>query len=146
MKKQQLSEKNFEVEYVVKTLVEKNGYIERDSKRHYDSRLFLDPEILLKFIKSSQRKEWNKLKENYGDEFEEKFLKRVSDEIEKRGTLDVLRNGVQDRGARFELAFFKPVSGLNPEHKKLYEKNKFSVIHQLVFSDKYGKSLDISLF
>jgi len=146
MKKSKLTEKNFEVEYVVKTLVEKNGYIERDCKKHYNPRLFLDSEILLKFIKSSQRKEWNKLKEHYGDEVEEKFLKRVSNEIDKRGTLDVLRNGVQDRGARFELAFFKPVSGLNPEHKALYEKNKFSVIHQLIFSDKYGKSLDISLF
>ena len=146
MKKSKLTEKNFEVEYVVKTLVEENGYIERDCKKHYDPLLFLDTELLLKFIKTSQRKEWNKLKENYGDEVEEKFLKRVSKEIEKRGTLDVLRNGVQDRGARFELAFFKPVSGLNPEHKKLYEKNRFSVIRQLVFSNKYGKSLDISLF
>ena len=145
MKKQNLSEKNFEVEHVVSVLVEKNHYLLRQAE-DYDKNLFLDPEVLLNFIKSSQSKEWEKLEKQYGADAETKFLKRVSDEIERRGVLDVLRNGVQDRGARFELAYFKPISGLNPEHAELYSKNQFSVIRQFPYSHEGGQTLDVVLF
>lgn len=145
MKKGDLSEKNFEVEHVVNVLVEKNHYLLRQPE-DYDKSLFLDSEVLLIFIKSSQLEEWKKLEEQYGSETETKFLKRVSDEINRRGTLDVLRNGVQDRGARFELAYFKPVSGLNPEHAEFYAKNQFSVIRQFTYSKEGSQTLDIVLF
>src|SRR3989337_1146901 len=144
MKKSNLSEKNFETSHVAKTLVE-NGYIER-LPDNYNQELFLDTEILLNFIKSTQPDEWEKLQEQYPGNTEETFLKRVSGEIAKRGTLDVLRNGIKDRGVKFELAYFKPVSGLNPEHEELYKQNKFSVIRELPFSQKYQKTLDISIF
>lgn len=144
MKRAKLTENNFEVAYVVKTLVD-NGYSER-LPENYNQELFLDSEILLNFVKNTQPEEWEKLKEQYPDNTEDVFLKRVSGEISKRGTLDVLRNGVKDRGAKFELAYFKPVSGLNPEHKKLYKQNQFTVIRQLPFSQKYQKTLDISIF
>src|SRR3989338_7227223 len=144
MKKSNLSEKNFETSHVTKTLVE-NGYTER-LPENYNQELFFDSEILLNFIKSTQSEEWEKLQEQYPENTEALFLKRVAGEVGKRGTLDVLRNGVKDRGAKFELAYFKPVSGLNPEHEKLYKQNKFSVLRQLPFSQKYQKTLDISIF
>ena len=144
MKKTNLTENNFEVAHVVKTLVE-NGYTERLSE-NYNQELFLDAEILINFIKSTQPEEWEKLQEQYPENTEALFLNRIAGEVGKRGTLDVLRNGVKDRGAKFELAYFKPVSGLNPEHEKLYKQNKFSVIRQLPFSQKYQKTLDISIF
>lgn len=144
MKRAKLSENNFEVSHVVKTLTD-NDYAERLSD-NYNQELFLDSEILLNFVKSTQPEEWEKLKEQYPGNTEEIFLKRVSSEIGKRGTLDVLRNGVKDRGAKFELAYFKPISGLNPEHEKLYKQNKFSLICQLPFSQKYHKTLDVSIF
>jgi len=144
MKKTKLTENNFEVEHVVKTLVD-NDYIERLSE-NYNQELFLDTEILINFIKTTQPEEWEKLQEQYPENTEALFLKRVAGEIGKRGTLDVLRNGVKDRGAKFELAYFKPVSGLNPEHERLYKQNKFSVIRQFPFSQKYQKTLDISIF
>jgi type I restriction enzyme R subunit len=145
MKKSKFNENNFEVAHVVKTLVD-NGSLER-LPENYNQELFLDTEILLNFIKSTQSEEWEKLHEQYPENTEGIFfLKRVAGEISKRGTLDVLRNGIKDRGAKFELAYFKPVSGLNPEHEKLYKQNKFSVIRQLSFSRKYHKTLDISIF
>src|SRR3990170_991229 len=144
MKRTKLTENNFEVEHVVKTLVD-NGYIER-LPDNYNQELFLDAEILINFIKTTQPEEWEKLQEQYPENTEDIFLKRVAGEVGKRGTLDVLRNGVKDRGAKFELAYFKPVSGLNPEHERLYKQNKFSVIRQFPFSQKYQKTLDISIF
>ncbi|MFH1536026.1 MAG: DEAD/DEAH box helicase family protein [Patescibacteria group bacterium] len=145
MKKDNLSEKNFEVEHVVNVLVEKNRYLLRQPE-DYDKNLFLDPEILLNFIKSSQPKEWKKLEEQYSSDVKRKFLKRVSDEVDRRGSLDVLRNGIQDRGARFELAYFKPVSGLNLEHAELYAKNQFSVIRQFPYSNEGNQTIDVALF
>lgn len=144
MKRANLTENNFEVAHVVKTLVD-NGYIER-LPENYNQELFLDSEILLNFVKSTQFEEWEKLQGQYPENTGDIFLKRVSGEISKRGTLDVLRNGVKDRGAKFEIAYFKPVSGLNPEHEKLYKQNKFTVIRQFPFSQKYQKTLDISIF
>jgi len=89
MKKSKLSENNFEVTHVAKTLVD-NGYFER-LPDNYNQELFLDTEILLKFIKSTQPEEWEKLQEQYPSNTEETFIKRVSGEVGKRGTLDVLR-------------------------------------------------------
>ena len=37
-------------------------------------------------------------------------------------------------------------SGLNPEHEKLYKKNKLSIVRQLKYSRKNENSLDIVLF
>ena len=144
MKSSNLNENNFETEYVTHVLVEENGYTER-SPEDYDKKLCLDAEQLVAFLKESQPEEWEKFAEQY-DEPETQIVQRVSDEVERRGTLDVIRGEVADRGARFHLAYFKPVSGLNPEHEELYETNRFSVIRQLEYSEDYHKSLDVVLF
>ena len=79
------------------------------------------------------RKQYEKLENQYGPQTEEKLLKRISDEIEKRGLIDVLRRGVKDRGSNFQLVYFEPKSGLNPEHRELYKQNRFTVVRQLKF-------------
>ena len=45
MKKQNISEKNFEVEYVVKVLIEKKGY-RRRTPDDYDNKLYLDRDFV----------------------------------------------------------------------------------------------------
>ena len=145
MKKINISEKNFEVGHVVRVLSEENGYRVR-RKRDFDKRLLLDTGLVLEFIKNTQPKEWQKFVSQYPSASRETFVKHLSKHIDEYGTLDVLRNGFKDRGAKFELAFFKPVSHRNPEHQKLYQQNIFSVINQLEFSQKNHKSLDLVLF
>ena len=73
-------------------------------------------------------------------------LKRVSSEIERRGVLDVLRNGVKDSGVKFRLAYFRPASGLNEETRRLYLANLFSVVRQVCYSTKNENCLDLILF
>ena len=68
MKRTKLTENNFEVEHVVKTLVD-NGYIER-LPDNYNQELFLDAEILINFIKTTQPEEWEKLQEQYPENTE----------------------------------------------------------------------------
>jgi len=112
----------------------------------YDRSLCLVPNDVYNFILATQPKEWRRLKEHYGEDVKKRFLRRLSHEIERRGTLDVLRNGIKDAGCKFKLAFFKPASGLNEELRELYRANQFSVIRQLHYSERNENSLDLALF
>jgi type I restriction enzyme R subunit len=113
---------------------------------HYDRHLCLDPNTVLDFIYATQPEEWEKLKNQYKKEVKDRFFRRLFTEITRRGTLDVLRKGIKDSGCKFQLAYFKPVSHLNPEIQKLYEANIFTVIRQLRYSEKTEHSLDMVLF
>ena len=112
----------------------------------YDKPLCLIPHETLKFIHDTQPEEYQKLERQYGTDTPQKLLDRVSREIARRGVLDVLRNGVKDRGCDFKLTYFRPSSGMNPDHQRLYIQNRFSLIRQLHYSQKNGKSLDMTLF
>jgi type I restriction enzyme, R subunit len=126
------------------------GWLRRISAQ-YDADLLLVPSDVLDFVRSTQPGQWERLREHHGEEVRPKFLKRLSREIEKKGTLHVLREGVRDSGCHFQLAYFKPSSGLNPDHQELYRANLFSVIRQFHFDPpsagtSRGPSLDLGLF
>jgi len=123
------------------------GAFARRTTKDYDATLCLIPRDVLDFILATQTREWEQLGQHHGADVEDKFLKRLAREIEHRGTLDVLRNGVKDSGCAFRLAYFHPSSGLNPETQRLYRANVFSVARQLHYSLKDpDKSLDLGLF
>jgi type I restriction enzyme, R subunit len=121
------------------------GYHKRTSEQ-YDKSICLLPKDVLDFVLITQPKEWEKLKKNAPNETESHFLNRLSDEIRKYGTLHVLRNGVKSLGCKFDLAYFQPVTALNPETQRLYQGNLFSVVRQLKYSEKNENSLDTALF
>ncbi len=112
----------------------------------YDRELCLDPQMAIAFIYATQPEEWEKLKIYHGIEIKEKFLKRLSTEVSKRGTLDVLRKGIKDSGCKFQMAYFRPSSGLNPKLEKLYEANFFSFIRQCNYSQNNENSTDLAIF
>lgn len=122
------------------------GGYRRGRPEDYDRTHCLLPGALLDFIYATQPKEWEKLKKQHGGEVKTRFLRRLASEIEKRGTIDVLRKGIKDSGCKFQLAYFKPVSGLNQELQKLYEANFFTVIRQLKYSEKTEHSIDLAIF
>ena len=97
-------------------------------------------------LSNTQPEEYQKLERQYGTETPAKLLDRVSKQIERRGVLDVLRKGVKDRGCNFNLTYFRPSSGMNPDHQKLYAQNRFSLIRQLKYSQQNEKSVDMALF
>ena len=112
----------------------------------YDKSPCLIPDEVLQFIQDTQPKEYLKLKRQSDGEIPLKLLNRISREIEHRGVVDVLQKGVKDRGCHFHLTYFRPVSGMNREHLRLYNLNRFSLIRQLHYSKKNEKSLDMTLF
>ena len=121
------------------------GYLKR-RPQDYDRILCLLPNDVLDFVLATQPKEWQKLSQHYGAQVKERFLKRVSSEIERRGALNVLRTGVKDMGCTFRLAYFRPASGLNEETRRLYMANFFAVVRQVRYSTKNENSLDLVLF
>jgi type I restriction enzyme R subunit len=118
-------------------------------KRHpddYDRALCLLPRDVADFVLATQPKEWQRLAQHHGAAVKEQFLKRLASEIERRGALDVLRNGIKDSGCKFRLAYFRPASGLNEETRRLHAANLFAVVRQLRYSQKNENSLDLALF
>jgi type I restriction enzyme R subunit len=67
-------------------------------------------------------------------------------EIDKRGTLDVLRHGVVDHGVTIRLAYFRPAHGLTPELVRLYGANRLNVTRQLAYQAGSTKTIDLGLF
>ena len=59
------------------------GYRKR-APEEYDRALCLVPRDVVDFILATQPKEWTNLKQHHGAEVRERFLKRLSREIERR--------------------------------------------------------------
>jgi type I restriction enzyme, R subunit len=107
----------------------------------------LDPELTLKFIMDTQEKTWKKFQKVYGDDAENKFFYRLINEIDKKGTINVLRNGFKDVGCQFHIFYPKPNNNKNPDLFDHFEKNIFSVIDELEYQDKEkGNRVDLVVF
>src|SRR3989338_5542518 len=128
------NEKAFE-EAIEQSLIDRGGY-EKGVPEKFDRVLALDRDVLFRFLKDTQKETWDALAAIHGVEVEKKFLYRLHQELETRGMLDCLRHGVTDYGKKFTLAHFKPVSKLNPETQKLYDKNILTVTRQVHYSTK----------
>ena len=74
------------------------------------------------------------------------FLTRLQGEIAKRGTIDVLRNGIRHRALQLDLFYGTP-SEHNAEAQERFAENRFTVTRQLRYSrDEAQRALDIGLF
>jgi len=109
----------------------------------------LDLAELLTFIGATQVKEWERLGGQFpgdADKVQREFVKRVAAEVDSRGTLDVLRNGVKGWGCSFQLCYFKPAHAMTPELVASYQANRVVVTRQQRYSPKHANTLDICLW
>lgn len=97
---------------------------------NYDPKKGLDPNILIKFVKETQPKQWERYLKIYREDAESKFIKRFNEEVKTHGLLHVLRKGIRDRGVNIRVMYFRPVSSLSYDNFKLYEANYFHCIRQ----------------
>ena len=124
-----------------------NGWISTDPQA-YDRKLGLFPDEFMAFIEASQPKEWKKLQTAAGGEqaARQKMLKWLADQIDQRGTIDVLRGVVKNSGVSLRTAFFRPANTLTPELGEKYAANRLSVTRQLHHSESNtADSLDLVL-
>ncbi len=129
------------------SLLADGGYL-KSSPTNFDPVLGLDSTELFTFIEHTQPTEWAKLVALYSNDPAEAragFLKRLAAELNNRGTVDVLRHGIVDRGPTFRLAYFKPAHGLTDTLTALYAANRVTITRQLAFEPGTHKTLDIVL-
>ncbi len=114
----------------------------------YDRERGLFPADLLAWVESSQPKGWAALTKSYGSSVANTLLARVRQQMDQRGTLDVLRNGVELVGLRetLKLAQFKPAVGLNAEILARYQGNRLRVVRQVRYSLHNENAIDLVLF
>lgn len=92
---------------------------------------------LVSFVHDSQPDAWERLVTHHGstDGAQSALYKRVADEIDARGTLDVLRKGVEVNWIRFYLAYWRPAHRITPELWDLYALNRCTVTRQVHHSE-----------
>ena len=129
---------------IVQSLVEHGGYMETEAT-DFSRELAFDRRQVISFLKETQPDRWEKLASVHGEDIENRILQRLFKELDRRGTLDVLRNGIVDYGVRFEMAYFKPETKLNPETKALYDMNRLTVTRQVRYSQQSEHSVDLVL-
>jgi type I restriction enzyme R subunit len=133
-KANQLNEATFE-DVVMASLAAGPLYTARDAS-HFDAATLLDAEELWRYVEVTQPKELAKLHKQFPDSPRNALAAHVTGLIEKRGTLEVLRNGVSFSGINLQLAYFRPSADGNGEHKAQYESNRFTVMRQVHFSTR----------
>lgn len=129
---------------LVQSLVEQGGYAEGNAQ-DYSPDLGMFKYDIIQFLQESQPKRWEKISSIHDADADNRVIQRLFKELDLRGSLDVLRNGFVDYGVRFQMAFFLPASGLNPDAMKLYNKNSLKVYRQIYYSSKNTNSVDIVL-
>ena len=137
------SEKGFQndiIDYLTST-----SYVKRTTN-DYDVTSCLDIDLVLNFIHSTQPKAWKRFAKVNKTNTEAKFISSLMRQIQKNGTIEVLRNGFRDI-AHFDLFYARPNNTLNPELKAKFNQNIFSVVDELEYESKdNGNRLDLVIF
>ena len=111
------------------------------------SGLFL-PDVLT-WVESTQPENWQRLSKTHGASLPQILADRIRKNLNERGTLDVLRRGVEMLGLKepLELAQFKPALAINPAIQAKYAANRLRVVRQVCHSPNNPKDeLDLVLF
>jgi type I restriction enzyme R subunit len=114
----------------------------------YDRARALFPSDVLTWVQDAQPTAWETLTKNHGAQAREVLLSRLRDQIDQRGTLDVLRHGIELLGLKqpLKLAEFKPALAINPEILARYEANRLRVVRQVRYSLHNENCIDLVLF
>lgn len=122
-------------------------YVEGDAQR-YDRARALFPSDVLDFVQTTQPKEWAALTKSHGAKAAEVLLSRLRAQLDQRGTLSVLRQGIDLLGLKqtLKLAEFRPALGINPDILARYAQNRLRVVRQVRYSLHNQNSIDLVLF
>lgn len=121
-------------------------YAEKDAS-NYDRARALYPADVVAWVQTSQPKAWETLSKTHGGAAESVLLDRIRKQMDDRGTLDVIRHGIDIIGLReaLKLAQFKPALAMNEDIVARYEANRLRVVRQLKYSVHNENSIDLVL-
>ena len=114
----------------------------------YDRAHALFPADVLAWVQATQPKAWETLTKNHGSKALDTLLDRLRDQLDQRGTLDVLRHGIELLGLKtpLKLAEFKPALAINPDILARYAANRLRVVRQVHYSLHNENNIDLVLF
>jgi type I restriction enzyme R subunit len=114
----------------------------------YDRARALFPADVLAWVQATQPQAWETLIKNNGAAAETMLLDRIRKQLDDRGTLDVLRHGVEMLGLRQSLALaqFKPALAMNTDLQAKYAANRLRVVRQVRYSLHNENAIDLVLF
>jgi type I restriction enzyme, R subunit len=135
------SENTFE-SYVEETLINKSGW-QHGTNKEWDAERALFPAEAVRFLQDSQSQLWQQMSQQHGDEFQSKLVTTLCKELDTKGMLHVLRHGFKFYGKTFNMAYFQPAHGLNPEVIELYKKNRLTVIRQVPYNPETNETIDL---
>src|SRR5690554_668583 len=132
--------------YIVQKL-EAQGWVVGQSK-NYLTEYALYPEDLLAWIKATQPEKWEKLEALNGNNAEKRLFDRLDDELNKKGTIHIFRNGFQIAGAgTIDISESAPEDGRNQMVIDRYKANILRVVPQLKYHPaKDGGIIDLVFF
>ncbi len=123
-------------------------YAEGDAAQ-YDRARALFPADVVAWVQESQPQAWEALTRGTDPAAAtQKLLDRLRAVLDERGTLDVLRQGIEVMGLRhpITLAQFKPALAMNPDLQARYAANRLRVVRQVRYSQHSENSIDLVLF
>ena len=125
-----------------------SGWLYSPNDDGYDRARALFPQDVLAWVQATQPKAWDAIVKNHGTNAADTLLTRLRDSLDQRGTLDVLRHGIEMLGLRgkLSLAQFKPALAMNPDILARYAANRLRVVRQVHYSQYNENSLDLGLF
>ncbi|NNM80875.1 MAG: type I restriction endonuclease subunit R [Gallionella sp.] len=127
----------------------------------YDRARAMFPADIVAWVQTTQPKAWDALSKSHGAclpsggsngdrqaATEAVLLDRIRKQLDDRGTLDVLRHGIELLGLRqpLQLAQFKPALAMNPELQAKYAANRLRVVRQVRYSLFNENAIDLVLF
>jgi type I restriction enzyme R subunit len=140
-------ENSFEIE-ICEDLAKHGWLYTEGDAADYDRARALFPADVLAWVKETQPKAWETLVKNHGAKAQETLVNRLRDQIDQRGTLDVLRHGIELLGLKqpLKLAEFKPALAINADILSRYAANRLRVVRQVKYSMHNENSIDLVLF
>ncbi len=114
----------------------------------YDRERALFPPDVSAWVQAAQPQAWATLVKSNGANAERVLLDRLRQQIDQRGTLDVLRHGFEVVGLRHPIAMaqFKPALAMNPDLQARYAANRLRVVRQVRYPLANENALDLVLF
>ncbi|MFM1830740.1 MAG: Type site-specific deoxyribonuclease, partial [Planctomycetota bacterium] len=121
---------------------------EEGAAQAFDTARGLYTPDLLAWLQATQADAVQRLENEYGPQWGTKLVDRLRKLLNERGTLEVLRRGIEMLGLKqpLQLAQFRPALGLNTETQARYAANRLRVLRQVRHSpNKPNDAIDLVL-
>lgn len=133
------TEQHFENE-IEHSLLTEGGY-QQGLAKDYEKSTALFPADVVAFIQTTQPKLWDRLETLFKDKAQDELIKALNQELNIKGSLNVLRNGFRVANRTAKMAYFAPNSTLNETSQQQYDANIVKITRQVI--TEYNERIDM---